>query len=518
MVTLGCPTTTGSTCIGGIANSSSSKNIDVNLTAGQTNYIMFDTWPTPDSPCPGTFSMTPTAPPSGCGGNFYDSGGVGGNYSNNENKTTTIYPDNSGDVVSVSFTAFDTEQGWDGLMIYDGPDASYPVISSGSTYNRSTCPNGAWTGIGTYSAEGLTFTSSDPSGALTFVFTSDASVNYSGWEASISCAPGNDECSGAINLTPTPGIFTNPGTQSWGTATMTGSPAPTCSYTYKKDLWYVLTTDSDGNQGEKIKLAVSPSSGYDIAIELYTGDCVGGLTSVMCKDTAYNGGTEIIYFHEPNTPPEINDEIETRENTKYYLRVMLWTSSSGGTFEISATGSTALLVNLISFSARALNGKEVGLNWKVAAESALDGYIVEHGTDGRNFEAIGKVKAAQMSAYAFVHDNPAHGINYYRLRMLDDNGAFKLSEVRQVVFSNGKLLTLYPNPTSGLVYIAGLEVAKGEAVVVVYNEMGQEVWSGKIGGDELASKGIDMSMYPAGAYMIRVISDEVNSTMRFVKE
>jgi len=41
------------------------------------------------------------------GDNFVDSGGVGGSYSNNENITTTISPDNSGDVVTVTFLSFD---------------------------------------------------------------------------------------------------------------------------------------------------------------------------------------------------------------------------------------------------------------------------------------------------------------------------------------------------------------------------------------------------------------------------
>ncbi|MCC6384883.1 MAG: fibronectin type III domain-containing protein, partial [Bacteroidia bacterium] len=63
MVTWGCPTTAGSTCVDGIANSSSSKNINVVLFAGQTYYIMFDTYPTPNSPCPGTFSMSFVGPP-----------------------------------------------------------------------------------------------------------------------------------------------------------------------------------------------------------------------------------------------------------------------------------------------------------------------------------------------------------------------------------------------------------------------------------------------------------------------
>ena len=57
-VTNGCPTTPGSTCVGGVASAAAAKSLVVTLTAGTTYYIWFDTWPTPQSPCPGTFSMT----------------------------------------------------------------------------------------------------------------------------------------------------------------------------------------------------------------------------------------------------------------------------------------------------------------------------------------------------------------------------------------------------------------------------------------------------------------------------
>ena len=53
----GCPTTAGTTCVAGIADTSSAKSVTMNLTAGVTYFILFDTWPTPDSPCPGTFSL-----------------------------------------------------------------------------------------------------------------------------------------------------------------------------------------------------------------------------------------------------------------------------------------------------------------------------------------------------------------------------------------------------------------------------------------------------------------------------
>ena len=135
---------------------------------------------------PYTFSTSPV-----CGDTFYDDGGASGDYSANLNQSFTIYPDNTGDAVSVTFNSFDTEEGWDGMMVYNGVDTSAPIFDSGSTYGRPTCPDGAWTGApgDTYTADGHTFTSTDASGALTFVFTTDSSGQHAGWEAVVSCVP-----------------------------------------------------------------------------------------------------------------------------------------------------------------------------------------------------------------------------------------------------------------------------------------------------------------------------------------
>lgn len=124
--------------------------------------------------------------PIDCREIFYDTGGANGNYNNGENSGPITYsPTNPGEKVVIEFLSFNTEQSYDGLMVYDGPNISSPIISSGSTYNRGTCPNGAWTGTGLYSAAGKVFTSSAPGGELTFWFTSDSSVNNTGWEACV---------------------------------------------------------------------------------------------------------------------------------------------------------------------------------------------------------------------------------------------------------------------------------------------------------------------------------------------
>jgi|GEM_PF-834320 len=138
---------------------------------------------------PVTFSTVPDF----CGGDlFYDNGGPGEDYESNSNETITISPSSTGDVVTVSFTSFSTEFNYDGLLIYDGPDTSAPLIDSGyEAPGFSPLSDGTWTGDNTEGSnpEGLSFISTHPSGSLTFVFTSDPTVTDVGWEATVTCGP-----------------------------------------------------------------------------------------------------------------------------------------------------------------------------------------------------------------------------------------------------------------------------------------------------------------------------------------
>ncbi|PLX06576.1 MAG: hypothetical protein C0596_14735 [Marinilabiliales bacterium] len=52
-----CPGS-GGTCVDASTTSGSTNTLTVSLTSGTLYYIWFDTWPSPDSPCPGTFSLT----------------------------------------------------------------------------------------------------------------------------------------------------------------------------------------------------------------------------------------------------------------------------------------------------------------------------------------------------------------------------------------------------------------------------------------------------------------------------
>lgn len=134
-----------------------------------------------------------------CSGNFYDTGGSGSNYANNQDITTVFAPSTPGAYISFNFTSLNIHLNYDFLYIYDGNSTSAPLI-------------GRYTG--TASPGMVTASSLNPTGCITFRFTSNSWTSTSGWAASISCslAPGTPRIAAQNGTFSTcSGVFTDPG-------------------------------------------------------------------------------------------------------------------------------------------------------------------------------------------------------------------------------------------------------------------------------------------------------------------
>ena len=104
-----------------------------------------------------------------CGDAFSDGAT---NYANNTNDEYSICPNTAGDPVTITFTSFSLESGFDFMNIYDSNTAGTSPIT-GSPFSGTNSPG--------------TITATNPDGCFVVVFTSDSSVAAAGWEATISC-------------------------------------------------------------------------------------------------------------------------------------------------------------------------------------------------------------------------------------------------------------------------------------------------------------------------------------------
>ena len=93
----------------------------------------------------------------------------------------------------------------------------------------------------------------------------------------------------------------------------------------------------------------------------------------------------------------------------------------------------------------------VNVNWSTATEINNDFFIVQRSPDGINFKNIDTLDGAgnsnSLRSYSCLDRNPLKGTSYYRLKQVDFDGVFNLSNTVSVTdISESNSLNLYPNP------------------------------------------------------------------------
>ncbi len=116
--------------------------------------------------------------------------------------------------------------------------------------------------------------------------------------------------------------------------------------------------------------------------------------------------------------------------------------------------ATALSIELTDFDVSAKGTHSSLVTWTTQSERNSAYIDIEHSTNGSHYSLIGRVAAAGISSqplhYSFVHNSPVAGINYYRLKLVDQNWEETYSPNRFIRFvQDAETITLYPNPIKG---------------------------------------------------------------------
>ncbi len=124
----------------------------------------------------------------------------------------------------------------------------------------------------------------------------------------------------------------------------------------------------------------------------------------------------------------------------------------------NSAAAAALPLQLISFNVVA-NTTYSNLNWSTSKEVNTQQFEIERSLNGRDFAKIGTVQAtggyAIVNQYSYKDMTAPSGDVYYRLKMIDQDGKFTYSEVKQVNRGVQKSqVTVYPNPATDYVVIA----------------------------------------------------------------
>ena len=176
-----------------------------------------------------------------------------------------------------------------------------------------------------------------------------------------------------------------------------------------------------------------------------------------------------------------------------------------------------LPVELVSFTAQ-LRGSQVNLNWVTASEKNNRGFEVQRSQDARDFSTVlfkeGNGTTSARSTYATIDARPLPGLNYYRLKQIDNDGQFAYSPV--VIVKNAGLTEaiLFPNPTSGKLTVALPQATTAEALRVrIMDLTGRVMLETKLP----VTGELDLGGLPNGTYMVTVGAGQQQVIRKVVK-
>ncbi|MBK8655673.1 MAG: T9SS type A sorting domain-containing protein [Haliscomenobacter sp.] len=190
-------------------------------------------------------------------------------------------------------------------------------------------------------------------------------------------------------------------------------------------------------------------------------------------------------------------------------------------FTVSSGG--ALPIALFDFKAEAFQSSAL-LTWRTASELNNDYMAVERSADAIEFQEIGRVKGQgttqQPQDYRFTDEDPLPGINYYRLRQVDIDGAMEYHKVVAVDFrpegaaSTG--LTAFPSPATDDLHVRLAAPFQSEAEYTVTDLQGRVVLRGVFPAQS-AQETISIQPLPSGLFVLSLSQDGRTEVVRFVK-
>ena len=455
---------------------------------------------------------------STCSGTYLDDGGSAANYSNNI--TGGLYrvfcPTVAGNCVRARFTQFSTEAGFDYLTIGNGATQNSPVFTNAP----ATVPNGRISGN---PAVPFTFTANNPSGCLTFRFTSDGSITAAGWSATLSCVPcgtagngpnlvDNNDCSRLTRICSN--ITTNvnsrgPGLTAEGCLT---NACPAGGENHSN--WYSFTILTSGT----LTMMINPQTAtddYDFAIYGPNANCNSLGSPIRCTDSGLTGNTGLtttaLDAVEDVTGDKFLSQMNVTAGETYIVVVDEWLSNTGNGYTLSF-GGTAVLdcgilpIKLLYFGAEYVQStKNASITWGANSDYPSEYFVIEKSLDGISFDSIGVTQALGTGRddYEFIDDKPIYnGFTYYRLRWVENETHFYSDVTAIAVDDHTNDIILHPNPFNEFIKIQNFGDYFGPCEVKIYNTTGKEVLSsnfqlGVVNKIEISTKELSPGIYNA---------------------
>lgn len=149
-------------------------------------------------------------------------------------------------------------------------------------------------------------------------------------------------------------------------------------------------------------------------------------------------------------------------------------------YTINVIGSQNLISNTndeLQLEA-ALELMKVNLTWVNNTGDKNDYFIIEKSMDGVVFSAMKTVENDNNEAQAAIYKNsdetPVEGFNYYRIKLILDDGTLMYSNIKQVELTyNPHEISLFPNPAENEIFVNATEFEGMNAKIFISSATGQ---------------------------------------------
>ena len=230
---------------------------------------------------------------------------------------------------------------------------------------------------------------------------------------------------------------------------------------------------NDNNHTDTIHINATiniPASGYNIddvsVIPLYSMQLkaeAGRDTTIIKGDSVWIGSrlcglTNVVWYDAANNVLDTGAPglwVKPTSNTFYVIEQNVCGQYSRDTVFVNVQ---PLPVSMLNFECLMLNERQVKVSWQTATEINVSHFNVQRSIDGVTFETIGKVNVKGASTYNFndpltTHDSRFTTL-YYRLEIVDKNGALSYSDIKELSIINSSL-SITPNPAKDYITING---------------------------------------------------------------
>ena len=174
-------------------------------------------------------------------------------------------------------------------------------------------------------------------------------------------------------------------------------------------------------------------------------------------------------------------------------------------------------VELISFQGEPIT-EGVQLTWQTANEIRFNRFDIERSSDSKSWlEIKNKTAKGTASKYETLDEKPLYGINYYRLKMVDNDGSFTYSKTVAVDWTkpSSKQWSVYPNPVKSKLYVSGNEDISGEKDVQVLDISGKVILKTTI---NQVRNGLSVNDLPSGSYILDIKDKRSSDQKSFIIE